>query len=72
MKNLNHEEMDILGDLEETRLLIEYLKVLSDGKIKPDTKNPNGGTIRDALENRDDITAVKNRINQKLKINKNE
>lgn len=64
--------MDIYADLEETKLMIEYLKVLSDGKIKPDTKNPNGGTVRDALENKEDIVAVKQRINEKLKLNKNE
>lgn len=46
---------------------IAYLKILQEGRIKPD-KTGNHATVRDSLDNYGDIEGVKKRINNILNI----
>lgn len=56
-----------LSTNEYLTILVAYLKVLQDGRAKPDTKS--GGYIRESVYNIDDIEAVKDAINDVLRIN---
>lgn len=53
---------------EKTMLLIQYLEILQNGRVKPDYK---GGTIRDSLDNIPEIIATKELINKEFQINLN-
>lgn len=52
-------------DEKQLELAIQYLKILQDGRSKPDR---NGGDFRESLDNIDDIVAVKKFINKNLNI----
>lgn len=57
---------DFKEEIEEVWLLLEYLKVLQEGKQRPD-RNGNG-SVRDAIDNLDDIEGVKDLLNNKFGI----
>jgi hypothetical protein len=50
--------------------LIEYLKVLCQGKVRPDRKG--GGVVSDAKFNIPDIEVVKKEINRRFNLSQNE
>lgn len=62
-------EANNLNDNDFIKNLLEYLKILQDGRTKPDTKG-NGGYIRESLDNIYEIQEVKDRINQFYSIRK--
>jgi len=64
-------DVDDLSTPEYLSLLINYLKVLQDGRTLPN-KNPNvsGAYIRESVHNIDEIGCVKEKINDVLRINR--
>lgn len=49
---------------ERTKLMLEYLRMLQDGRARPDKHG--GGSVREANDNRPDIDAVKDAINNEF------
>lgn len=60
-------DVEHLSTKEYLDVLVEYLKVLQDGRTKPDTKS--GGYIRESVYNIEDIEEVKKAINEVLRVN---
>jgi hypothetical protein len=58
-------EIDNLSTQELLHFYIEYLKILQDGRAKPDK---NGGYIRESVYNIDEINSIKQEINKILNI----
>lgn len=56
-----------MDEVKQIELALQYLKILQDGRKKPDR---NGGDFRESLDNIEDIVAVKEFINEKLNIKK--
>lgn len=62
-----------MDSIEEKKaeLCLRYLKLLQEGRIKPDRKGGDTGIIRDSLDNIQEIKHTKKRIHELLGI-KNE
>lgn len=56
-----------MNEVDQTKLLLSYLEILSNGKIRPDKRSA-GGVIRDAKDNIHEIEAAKLKINQLLSL----
>lgn len=50
---------------DDIRILLEYLRILQDGRAKPDR---NGGTVRESWDNIGEIAVVKETINNLLNL----
>lgn len=58
-----------LENEEYVKMLLEYIRVLQEGRVKPNTKGGTASTVRESVDNIGDIYIAKCKVNEIFGLN---